>query len=240
MKETDSAPDDATGEDAKGPVKTGDNALRGRTSRVRILSAAISLFQERGSTNFSLRELTKRADTSLASVNYHFGSKENLYIALLEKAEDELSDALTRVFDQAGTVEGSPETKLRAYLQSFLAPLNGSNPTTQASYLYFSLISKIWAECPEILAANLKSRPGHFTRHADAIKELLPQISEEELHWRLFFVLTIEYGVSTGAMYFLNETEARPTIDHRIALQRVLDFVVPGLLAKSSSGKRQS
>lgn len=210
-----------------------------KEARARLLAAAFNLFEERGNADFSLRELTKRAETSLASVNYHFGTKENLHIALLEKAEEDLSDALTSLFDQAGAVEGSAEKKLRAYLKSLLAPITGWGLTSQASRLYFTMITKTWAECPELLAASLKSRSGHFTRHANAIKGLLPQISESELHWRLFFVLTIEYGVSTGAIHFLDMEMDNLTADNDLVFQRVLDFVVPGLMAKSSAGKRQ-
>jgi len=207
-------------------------------ARDRLLSTAFDLFEERGCADFSLRELTSKAGTNLAAVNYHFGTKENLYIALLEKAEDDLSGPLRLIFDQAVAVEGTTEIKLRAYLTSLLAPLTGWGLSSKTSRLYFAMITKTWADCPALLAASLKSRSGHFTRHAEAIKTLLPQISQDELYWRLFFVLSIEYGVSTGAMHFLNVQEENPAQNDDLAFQRVLGFVVPGLLAKPSTNQR--
>ena len=41
-----------------------------------MISAARSLIKEKGS--FTIKELTDATNTNIASVNYHFGSKDNL------------------------------------------------------------------------------------------------------------------------------------------------------------------
>ena len=48
--------------------------------RERILCEAEALFAERGFYAVTIREITKAARCNLAAVNYHFGSKENLYM----------------------------------------------------------------------------------------------------------------------------------------------------------------
>ena len=50
----------------------------------RILDAAETLFMEHGYEATSLRSLTTAADVNLAAVNYHFGTKEELFEALIE------------------------------------------------------------------------------------------------------------------------------------------------------------
>jgi len=51
----------------------------------KILNTAMELFARKGFFNTSIREITKKSDTNIASVNYYFGSKVNLAISLIEK-----------------------------------------------------------------------------------------------------------------------------------------------------------
>ena len=49
-------------------------------TRDRILAAAQKFFAEKGFDTTSVRDITTEADCNVASVNYHFGGKENLYL----------------------------------------------------------------------------------------------------------------------------------------------------------------
>lgn len=58
--------------------KSGD-ADGAKSARESLLDAAEALFAENGFDGVSLRHLTQTAGTNLASVNYHFGSKQELF-----------------------------------------------------------------------------------------------------------------------------------------------------------------
>jgi TetR/AcrR family transcriptional regulator len=58
---------------------------RARTSRA-ILDAAATLFFERGLQRTTIDEIAEAASVSVGSVYVHFGSKEGLYLALVEHA----------------------------------------------------------------------------------------------------------------------------------------------------------
>ncbi len=66
---------------------------RARTSRA-ILDAASRLFFERGLQRTTIDEIAEAAGVSVGSVYVHFGSKEGLYLALVEHAV-ELSEEYT-------------------------------------------------------------------------------------------------------------------------------------------------
>ena len=57
-------------------------ALRqdGRETRARLLEAACEVFAEKGYAATKIAEVCRRAKANVASVNYYFGSKKNLYI----------------------------------------------------------------------------------------------------------------------------------------------------------------
>ncbi|NOQ41505.1 MAG: TetR family transcriptional regulator, partial [Desulfuromusa sp.] len=54
-------------------------------TKTRILNSAEQLFAREGFHSTSLRTLTSRAEANLASVNYHFGSKDALLQAVIER-----------------------------------------------------------------------------------------------------------------------------------------------------------
>ena len=54
-----------------------------KDTATRILDAAERLFVEHGFEATSLRTITQQAEVNLAAVNYHFGSKDALFQAVL-------------------------------------------------------------------------------------------------------------------------------------------------------------
>jgi AcrR family transcriptional regulator len=70
-------------------------------TKTRILDAGERLFVEHGFEATSLRSLTTAAGVNLAAVHYHFGSKEELFQAVLTRRLDPMNqeriDLLARV-----------------------------------------------------------------------------------------------------------------------------------------------
>ena len=81
-------------------------ARRPTVTKDRILDAAESLFMEHGFEATSLRAITAAAGVNLASVNYHFGSKEELFQAVLTRRLDPMNqerlDLLTKLERESG------------------------------------------------------------------------------------------------------------------------------------------
>ena len=62
-------------------------------NRAHILRAAIDEFAARGFKGASMDAIAARTDTTRALINYYFGAKENLYIAVLEHVYAEIREA---------------------------------------------------------------------------------------------------------------------------------------------------
>src|SRR4051812_11764479 len=78
---------------------------RAAGTKDRILETAEALFMEHGFEATSLRVITTAADVNLAAVNYHFGSKEELFEAVLTRRLDPMNQerlALLTELEQAG------------------------------------------------------------------------------------------------------------------------------------------
>src|SRR5207248_2963179 len=87
------------------------------TTRQRILEAAGPLFAQKGFEATSVREITDAAGTNVAAVNFHFRSKEHLYIETVHHAAKSCS---TRS-PIPTWADGVPaEQRLREFIAAFL------------------------------------------------------------------------------------------------------------------------
>ena len=62
-------------------------------NRARILAAATTEFAARGYEGASMDSIAARTQTTRALINYYFGSKEKLYLAVLERVYAEIREA---------------------------------------------------------------------------------------------------------------------------------------------------
>src|SRR5947208_16884641 len=84
----------ATSDAAPGDNVVSLSETRGAAAtKERILDSAESLFMEHGFEATSLRSITAAAAVNLAAVNYHFGSKEELFQAVLTRRLDPMNHA---------------------------------------------------------------------------------------------------------------------------------------------------
>ena len=87
-------------------------------TKARLLQAGRHVFVQHGLKNATVREICDLAGANVAAVSYHFGSKEKLYMSILENHLVE-GERLYPV-DQGITLQSSPEDRLRAYIHGFL------------------------------------------------------------------------------------------------------------------------
>jgi AcrR family transcriptional regulator len=78
------------------------STARGRVSRERILDAAVAVVANEGLRSTTLDSVCRRAGVPKTSVYWHFGSKDGLLAALVERVAGEWTDAIERQAYAAG------------------------------------------------------------------------------------------------------------------------------------------
>jgi TetR/AcrR family transcriptional regulator, regulator of cefoperazone and chloramphenicol sensitivity len=87
-------------------------------TRQRLIEAAGEVFASQGFRNATVREICQRAGANVASVNYHFGDKEGLYLEVLRFAH---TCAFAKYPPDMGLAPGAtPKQRLHAFVRSFL------------------------------------------------------------------------------------------------------------------------
>ena len=109
-------------------------------TRDRILSAAQNLFAEKGFDATSVRDITTEAGCNVASVNYHFGGKDNLYLETFRSMLTVLRDR--RLAMMAELMEREPTPSLEEFVETFavimIEPLVGDSRGRQ----FLNLVSR--------------------------------------------------------------------------------------------------
>ncbi|MCG6921274.1 MAG: TetR family transcriptional regulator, partial [Acidobacteria bacterium] len=98
---------------------------KGEQTRRLLIDAATTLFAERGFRSTPIRDIARMAGANVASINYHFGSKENLYRAAFHQLAARFDGTeLQAVRDAVENSTGTPQIEdvLEAYALAWGRP----------------------------------------------------------------------------------------------------------------------
>ncbi|TYO99093.1 TetR family transcriptional regulator [Geothermobacter ehrlichii] len=161
-------------------------------TKTRILDAAEELFARSGFHATSLRMITGHAGVNLAAVNYHFGSKEELLEAVIERRLAPLNRQRLALLDselalarRAGR-RPDPRELMRALIEPTIRLRDqGAGPER-----FITLVGRILAD-PEGVGRDIfLCQMGPFiSRLFEALHQALPQVSRTLLFWRLHFAI---------------------------------------------------
>ncbi len=127
----------------------------GEATRQRILLAAGEMIAEQGFANTKSKDIANKGNVDLASINYHFKSRDNLYRHVLVKAHRQIItlEALQAIEQQTK----QPDEKLKDFIE----------------YLFQNSIeTNLWA--PKVLAREILSPSTNLTELIN--EEVMPKL----------------------------------------------------------------
>lgn len=161
---------------------------------------------------------------NIASVNYHFGSKENLVIEILDRVVAPINRERIQLLDELET-DGALDT--RAVLRAFLLPdLRAINRLRQRDPLLPRFVSRMYSEGSELMGQVIGRQFAEIhQRFSATLGRTLPDLNREEVDWRLHCIV--------GMVIYLFATVEAPGMSPLISddtdrdLQRLLDVTTP-------------
>jgi AcrR family transcriptional regulator len=204
-------------------------------TKTRILDGAEQLFAREGFHNTSLRALTSLAEANLASVNYHFGSKEALLQAVIERRLLPLNiirqKNLETVLAQAEKSSSLPETA--ALLRAFIEPTLEFRNSSPGARDFISLIGRSLSEPDEtVRQCFIDLALPIFQLLFKALHQALPHLPLAILMARLQFIMgTLSHVMCMDNHSPFNNPELPPPLDHNTLTEQLLKYVLAGLEA---------
>jgi AcrR family transcriptional regulator len=230
---------------ASRPARKGIADPTSADTKTRILDAAELLFMEHGFEATSLRSLTSAASVNLAAVNYHFGSKEELFQAVLTRRLDPMNqeriDLLERVERE---VPGKPVTCERILSAMLIPALRLARDEERGGKNFLRLLGRAYADPAPFIRHFLSAQYAEMIgRYKEAFGRALPHLPKQELTWRLHFVMgALSYTLAgTDALKLFSQMTAtdKERDNDELLIQRLAPFLVAGLKAPALNDARR-
>lgn len=154
------------------------NSNSNKKVRERLLDSSEELFCDHGFDGVSVRDIAASADCNIASINYYFGSKENLYIEMFRRHVSKLLDEQIKNIQKImNSNHPTLDLLIRTLVTSALKSLNNNrgkrplikmmvremlHPHLKTEIVFDEVISKFFIElhkaimtlCPELKPEN--------------------------------------------------------------------------------------
>lgn len=202
-------------------------------TRERILDVAERLFADSGFASTSLRDITAEAGVNLAAVNYHFGSKEALLVAILERRIRPVNDQRLALLDdlESRTANGGPT--LEQIVTAFVSPPFQSALIEGARRReLMKLFGQLHSQAnPEVRRLFIQQFHEVRVRFAASFQRALPDIDPEEVARRAMYIV----GAMSFMMAWGEESEHASSQAPERLLRSLIDFASAGMAAPQTA-----
>ncbi|MGD1857952.1 MAG: TetR/AcrR family transcriptional regulator [Leptolyngbyaceae cyanobacterium] len=197
-------------------------------TKEQLLNVAEQLIAERGYAGTTVRAIATQANANLAAVNYHFGSKEELFRAIFSRLAKPIVIHQLAMLDELQQKDSLPT--VAEILTAFLKPCfekiaqDRSCRPVRAQFM-----GRCWSE-PEPLQ-SIASGEFMESRLAflDILQQVIPNCSQLELNWKLDLVIAtlIRVQCQAGKPESLLKSSQPEDMDY--AVQYLVRFLTPGM-----------
>jgi AcrR family transcriptional regulator len=205
------------------PEKAANGAVK-----VRLLNEAERLFAERGYRRTSVRQLAAAAGCNLASVNYYYGGKDNLYREVWKRVLARLMEVRLESIRQVmeGGRPPTLEQLLRSFARAFIEPLTaeggGSLVKLMAREMFDGVLpSQMFVD--EVIRPTMKAM-------GEAIAKTCPEADRSRMPMFIFSIIgQLIHVVRVRAMFENVEVAGVPRPDIAGMVEHIVAFSAAGI-----------
>ncbi|GLR68595.1 TetR family transcriptional regulator [Acidocella aquatica] len=207
---------------------------RAPETAARILDSAETLFARRGFYGVSLRDIAAEAGVPLALSHYHFGSKENLFSAIIDRRAGEHADSIAAALAGAMLVEGSRGMRRAAIIRALISPIAERFVHGGPGWKNYIRLLAFVANHPQE-----EDYVSPFKRHYDsliqsfvkALAAIHPEIAPLDVQWGFFFYqAAITHILVESGMLERQSGGALGSGDFAAMVERIVPFFSAGFL----------
>jgi AcrR family transcriptional regulator len=208
-------------------------------TKQRLLNAAKSLFARDGYQATSMRAITGSAGVNLASANYHFGSKEALLEAVLERHIKPISEArlkrLKVIKDEARRQKQKPA--VLDILRAFIEPTPHLKEVGKGRTDFSILIGRAFIDPDEtVRKIFLRLTKPVSQLMLDLLGHALPELPQEVIFWRFNFVVG---ALATAMSIYKNPRFESMKLTSEANMESLMDSLISFAQAGMEASMRQ-
>lgn len=203
-------------------------------TRERILDTAERLFAERGVAATSIREITGAAEANLGAINYHFGSKQELVVAVFTRRIFPVRDEQMELLDEVERKAGGKPPEIEALLEAMIRPsVEKSFGAGKRDTAFMRLVGRFYGEPDPEVARRIRAQVEQvWTRFAILLSRAVPGLPREEMYWRIRFMGgMLHHTLLTAGRDDSIPPDLRKELDAETMIRRLVRFAAAGIKA---------
>ena len=156
-----------------------------------ILNVAERLFAENGFAGTSIRAIVEEANVNIGAINYHFKSKEGLFISVIKRRFAEIEiERFSKLERHLTEIDNSPT--LEGVVRAFLEPLKSAFKTNN---LVPMMLIRVFCESKELKELIKPVFNETKSRFFTALKQVFHDLDESDVQWRFQFMISAMVGM---------------------------------------------
>jgi len=196
--------------------------------REKLLDAAEVLFCEKGFEGTSVRDLTTTAGCNVASVNYHFGGKDKLYVEMFRRQMRRLFQRHKKLID---TLADNPDATLEDLVRGAITePLKAIENKEKSAAVMKLLVREVLNQHvdKDNIIGDWKNE--FFPLFCDAMMRFCPGLDSETARLCMF---TLDALVVHPILFYEIYLEIVPGINADGIIEQIVKFASAGIRAYS-------
>ena len=199
-------------------------------TKTHILDTTERLIAEKGFTTTTLRNIVSEAGVNLSAVSYHFGSKEELYRAVVRRIAVPVTKRQLQMLEQLRQKTATPsvEDLLTAFLTPPLEFVMGDE---YHRIIRAQFMGRCRSEPQPIQSIAEREFSASVESYLDALQRALPNQSRSQLSWKLDLVVAALIRVQTEASKPVALLRSSQPQDIQVTIANLVKFLAAGMQA---------
>ncbi|MCJ8281247.1 MAG: TetR family transcriptional regulator [Rivularia sp. ALOHA_DT_140] len=197
-------------------------------TKEQIINVAERLFAEIGFAGTSLRFVMREAGVNIAAVHYHFGSKEELFVAVVRRVAQQIVTSQVEELAKYEILDHPPS--LENILEAFYGPaLRIITQMGEAGVVRAQFMGRCRAEPLPIQQLSDKEFHESQRRFLDILQRALPDQTRTELTWKLDLAIAIIVRTANQLGQSDKVVTGNTSEEIEVAIARLVKFVAQGM-----------
>jgi len=216
-----------------------EKLMKNNDTKTKILDVAEKLFAEFGIHATSIRQIVKEAGVNVASLHYHFGSKEAVIHQIITRRLQPINELKVKRLDQLEAESRGKPPELEDVLRAFIEPhIQMQKVAADKVKILMKLMVQIEDDAHKLEVMQDPVFLNTFTRFLSSLQSVLPHLPKSELIWRFKFMI-----FSMHAIMVQHPIPADTGIEDKNEniddlLNHVIIFLKAGFLAPASTNEK--
>lgn len=195
-----------------------------------LIDSATTVFSETGYEGASLRDIAAGAGAPLSSINMYFGTKADLFIAVMAQLWRRVEADRARILAERLAANGG-QADLRDIFTALVTPVVERARSANAADRRVPRLMRQWVGAPPQVRADMRRRNGSgqsLARWIEHVGKACPTLSKQDVVWGFSFVVGALYSWELMDNRY-DEIIAMDDQDPAGIAERLVQFAVRGM-----------